>query len=88
MIDLSPANVTAHNQYEDDRFAVSHVVDKIDSTDAKTCSCCGTVNTGGWIQLDLGGQHVLDHMFIKSRTDSKCSKTLKNNFMQTNFKVY
>lgn len=71
LIDLTDAVVTTNAQYGGDTFLVTHIIDKNPSSKARSCSCCGTVNPGGWLQLDLGDQHVLDHMIIKGRSDSE-----------------
>lgn len=74
-LDTSQSKVTSMSQYEpvqgDTQFSVNNVFDGIQSTDARSCNCCGTVLKEGWIQVDLGDLHVLNHIVIRGRSDSK-----------------
>lgn len=74
-IDSRAIRVTAKSQYIDEKkpgeFAVDHVIDGILNATAAECSCCGTVNENGWIQLDLQRPYLLDHIVIKGRSDRK-----------------
>lgn len=75
-VDTSLSSVTTTSQYEDypgdTKFLVHNIFDGDAGTNAVQCSCCGRVAVGGWIQVDLGGLYILDHIVIKSRSDSKC----------------
>lgn len=78
LVDRRKINVTAHLQYTDSNkpgeFSVDHVIDGDPRTAAGTCSCCGTVNSGGWIQLDLLYVYRLDYIVIQGRSDRKYIK--------------
>lgn len=76
MVDRRTIAVTANLPYTDSNkpgaFSVDHIIDGKPSTVASSCSCCGTVNERGWIQLDLINVYLLDHIVIKGRSDREC----------------
>lgn len=81
-VDRTNIAVTSYMQYTDTnkpgQFDASNVIDGNPSSNASSCSCCCTVNDGGWLQLDLQNAQFLHNINIKGRSDRKhCRVFLK-----------